>query len=91
MLKSGTQHTASLRDGRQIYLDGTIASDVTEHPAYRNAVQSVASLYDFQSAAENRDLMTYEIPGSNGERANRIWQLPKSHADLVERRRALEA
>jgi 4-hydroxyphenylacetate 3-monooxygenase len=34
--------------------------------------------------------MTYAVPDSS-ERANRIWQLPTSHAELVERRKALEA
>ncbi|UYV36478.1 hypothetical protein N4R57_15925 [Rhodobacteraceae bacterium D3-12] len=91
MLKTGKQHTESLRDGRQIFIDGAEVNDPTTHPAFRNAVGSVAGLYDFQSSKENRDLMTYEIEGSGGERANRIWQLPKSHADLVERRKALEA
>ncbi|MDK3018862.1 4-hydroxyphenylacetate 3-hydroxylase family protein [Pseudodonghicola flavimaris] len=91
MLKTGQQHISSLQDGRQVYLDGGLAGDVTVNPAYRNAVQSVAKIYDFQSAPENVELMTYEIPGKGGERANRIWQLPKSHAELVERRKALEA
>ncbi|MCA0044859.1 4-hydroxyphenylacetate 3-hydroxylase family protein [Celeribacter litoreus] len=91
MLKTGAQHIASLQDGRQVYIDGELVDDVTTHPAFRNAIQSMAKIYDFQSAPENRELMTYEIPGKPGERANRIWQLPKSHADLVERRKALEA
>ncbi|MGD9863395.1 MAG: 4-hydroxyphenylacetate 3-hydroxylase family protein [Pseudodonghicola sp.] len=91
MLKTGQHHTASLRDGRQVYLDGGLVGDVTTDPAFRNAVASVARIYDFQSAPENRALLTYEIPGSGGDRANRIWQLPTSHAELVERRQALEA
>lgn len=91
MIKTGKQHTASLRDGRDVLINGGRVDDVTTSPSFRNAVRSMASIYDFQAAAENRELMTYEIPGKNGERANRIWQLPKSHADLVERRKALVA
>ncbi len=89
MIKTGEQHTASLRDGRQIYLNGAVVEDPTTHPAYRNAVASVAKLYDFQSRQDNLELMTYTTP--TGGRANRIWQLPESYADLVERRKALEA
>ena len=89
MIKTGEQHTASLRDGRQIYLNGAVVEDPTTHPAYRNAVASVAKLYDFQSRQDNLELMTYATP--TGGCANRIWQLPESYADLVERRRALEA
>lgn len=90
MLKTGTQHTESLRDGREVYINGTVTNDVTTHPAFRRTVASVAGMYDFQSHPDNRDLMTYAVE-ETGDRANRIWQLPKSHADLVERRKALEA
>lgn len=91
MIKTGKQHTTSLQDGRYVLINGGRVDDVTTHPCFRNAVKSMASIYDFQAAPENRELMTYEIPDSGGDRANRIWQLPKSHADLVERRKALEA
>lgn len=89
MIKDGNAYTETLRDGRAVYLDGGKVADVTAHPAYRNAVRSVARLYDFQAAAENRELMTYDSGG--GARANRIWELPASYDSLVQRRRGLEA
>ncbi len=93
MIKTGAQHIASLNDGRSVYLNGEAITDATTDPAFRNMIATVGTLYDFQSAPQNIDLMTYEIPqeegGSSGARANRIWQLPRSHAELVERRRAL--
>ena len=49
MIRTGDRHAASLRDGRQVYLDGALVDDVTTHPAYRNAVRSIGGLYDFQS------------------------------------------
>ncbi|MCP4560003.1 MAG: 4-hydroxyphenylacetate 3-monooxygenase [Bosea sp.] len=89
MTKTGQQHLASIRDDRSIYIDGAKVKDVTSHRAFRNVAQSVASLFDFAGDASRRDLMTFET--ETGGRANRIWQLPTSYADLVERRRALEA
>ncbi|WP_100961792.1 4-hydroxyphenylacetate 3-hydroxylase N-terminal domain-containing protein [Bosea sp. FBZP-16] len=89
MTKTGQQHLASLRDDRSIYIDGAKVEDVTSHRAFRNVAQSVAGLFDFAGDASRRDLMTFET--ETGGRANRIWQLPTSYADLVERRRALEA
>jgi 4-hydroxyphenylacetate 3-monooxygenase len=89
MIKNGDEYTATLRDRRAVYIDGGKVDDVTTHPAYRRAVQSVARLYDFQAAPENRDLMTYDC--GNGARANRIWELPASYDALVKRRRGLEA
>ncbi|WP_407180603.1 4-hydroxyphenylacetate 3-hydroxylase family protein [Bradyrhizobium sp. STM 3562] len=89
MIKTGEQHIASLRDGRTIVIDGTKIDDPTGHPAFTRLVHSVGRLYDFVAAPENRELMTYATP--DGERANRIWELPRSREDLVGRRRALEA
>jgi 4-hydroxyphenylacetate 3-monooxygenase len=89
MIKTGEQHIGSLRDGREIYLDGERVADVTVHPAYRGTVASIGSMFDFQSAPENRELMTFET--ETGTRANRIWQLPASYDELVVRRKGLEA
>jgi 4-hydroxyphenylacetate 3-monooxygenase len=89
MIKTGAQHTASLKDGREVFLDGKLVKDVTTHPAYTRAVASVAKMFDFHSAPENAELMTFAT--ETGTRANRIWQLPKSYEDLVTRRKGLEA
>lgn len=89
MIKTGAQHIASLRDGREVYLDGQRVSDPATHPAYRSAIGSIGKMFDFQSAPENRDLMTFETDG--GTRANRIWELPGSYDALVKRRKGLEA
>jgi 4-hydroxyphenylacetate 3-monooxygenase len=89
MIKTGAQHIASLCDGREVYLDGQRVSDPTTHPAYRSAIGSIGHMFDFQSAPENRDLMTFET--DTGTRANRIWELPGSYEALVKRRKGLEA
>lgn len=88
-IKTGAEHIASLRDGRTVLLDGAAVGDVTASGAYRRAVASVGGLYDFVADPANAELMTHD-PG-DGSQANRIWQLPRSHGELVERRRALEA
>ncbi len=89
MLKTGRDHIASLQDGRSIFIDGALVGDATVHPAFARSVQSVGRLFDYASAPEQRELMTFETPG--GGRANRIWQLPGSYDELVVRRRALES
>ncbi|MEC8462762.1 MAG: 4-hydroxyphenylacetate 3-hydroxylase N-terminal domain-containing protein, partial [Pseudomonadota bacterium] len=89
MAKTGAQHLESLRDGREVFLDGKKVDDVTTHPAYKNAVAAAARLYDFQADPENIEWMTFESPTS-GERVNRCWQLTKSYEELVARRRAIE-
>jgi 4-hydroxyphenylacetate 3-monooxygenase len=87
--KTGAEHIQSLRDGRAVYIDGERVADVTTHPAYRNAVASAASLYDYQSRPENVEAMTFAPAGST-RRVSRGWQVPRSHHELVARRKALQ-
>src|ERR1700722_3456716 len=89
MIKTGEQHIASRPAGRGIYRDGERVEGVTVHPAYRGAVASIGRMFDFQSAPEHRELMTFET--ETGTRANKIWQLPASYDELVARRKGLEA
>lgn len=89
-VKTGADHLAALRDGRDVRLDGRRVADVTADPAFRGAVASAAALYDAQAAPDAVERLTYEIPGGNGRRANRAWQPPRDYAELVARRRALE-
>ncbi|MGY3622726.1 4-hydroxyphenylacetate 3-hydroxylase N-terminal domain-containing protein [Bradyrhizobium sp. USDA 10063] len=87
LVKNGAEHIASVRDGRAVFLDGERVADVSTHPAYRHAVESAGVLYDYQAHSDNLERMTFDVGG--GRRINRAWQLPRSHADLVERRKAL--
>src|SRR5271155_2707942 len=91
MSKTGSQHAQSLNDGRQVFINGQLVTNVGEHPAFRRTAQTIAGLFDFAARPENADLMTFEHSDANGPRANRIWQLPRSYQDLVVRRKALEA
>src|ERR1700751_4998866 len=67
MIKTGSQHIEMLKDGRQVYINGHLAEDVTAHPSFRRTVQSIGTLYDFQSRPDNIELMTFEVPGGGGE------------------------
>jgi 4-hydroxyphenylacetate 3-monooxygenase len=89
-MRTGRSHLESLRDGRKIYFLGESVSDVTSHPAFRNAVASAARLYDYQSDPQNLEKMTFPSP-ETGDSVSRSWQLPASYAELVARREALTA
>ncbi len=90
MSKNGNDHISSLRDGRQIFIDGQLVKDHVCHPAFRSSIRSVAAMYDYQSSAENIRKMTFRSP-TTGKCVNRMWQLPTSFEELRERRTALEA
>jgi len=90
MVKNGKKHIESLKDQRQIYLDGELVKNHLVHPAFKESVASIASLYDFQADSDHQELMTFTSPTTGG-RVNRAWQLPKSLPELISRRKALEA
>ena len=84
-MRTGAEYLRSLRDGRQVFVDGEKVADVTAHPAFREAARSVARLFDIAAAPENRDRMTFLSP-KTGMPVWRAYQIPKDHADLRARR-----
>lgn len=79
MLKTGSEHLESLRDGRAVYIGRELVTDVTTHPAFRNAARTVAAIYDLKAAPENRDTMTFE---EDGRRYSAYFQRARSRRDL---------
>lgn len=77
MLRTGKDYLASLRDGRQIYIGDERISDVTTHPAFRNAAQSYANLFDLKRKTEG---MSFE---EGGKRFSFYYKQPKNAQDLV--------
>src|SRR5690242_4202755 len=63
MLRSGKEHLESLRDGRVIYIGSERVDDVTRHPAFRNAAQTVAMIYEMKADPALHAEMTYEEDG----------------------------
>ncbi|MBV9191574.1 MAG: hypothetical protein JO292_06535 [Betaproteobacteria bacterium] len=50
MLKTGSEHLESLRDGRVVYIGSERVDDVTTHPAFKNGARSMAAIYDMKRA-----------------------------------------
>ncbi len=57
-MMNGKEYLNSLRDGREVYLNGEKIDDVTAHPAYRNAARSIAQLYDAMHDPATKDIIT---------------------------------
>jgi len=82
MLKSGKDHLEGLRDGRTIYIGSEKIDDVTTHPAFAHAAQTIAAMYDAKRAAENLDLFSFE---EDGERYSMWYLRAKTKDDLRKR------
>lgn len=85
-MRSGSDFLAAIRDdGRRVYCDGELVRDVTSHPFFRGAAQSIARLYDVAADPANRDVMTFPSP-ETGAPVFRCYQVPKTPEDLAKRR-----
>jgi 4-hydroxyphenylacetate 3-monooxygenase len=82
MLRTGKEHLESLRDGRVVYIGGERVDDVTRHPAFRGAAETIAALYDMKADPANRTTMTYE---EDGGRHSIYFLRAKTRADLERR------
>src|SRR5882757_2855667 len=84
-LRTGADYLRSLRDGRQVFVEGESVADVTQHKAFREAARSIARLYDIAGDPESRARMTFPSPAT-GAPVLRAYQIPKNHTDLRARR-----
>ena len=84
-IRTGKNYIESLRDGRQMWIDGELVKDVTKDRRFAAAAYTMAELYDMQHDPKRIDMMTYKSP-SNGERVGMSFIQPKSVDDLVRRR-----
>src|SRR5207249_11825065 len=89
--RSGADYVRALHDGRAVYVDGERVADVSTHPAFAAAVQSVARIYDL--VHDSAGALTFPSPRSNLGRDswNLSYLIPRSREDLAARRRLHQA
>ena len=87
MLINGKEKLERMRDGRAIYIGAERVDDVTRHPAFRNAAQTIAGLYDLKADPGKRELFSFE---ENGERYGLPWLRCRTREDLARRMRCDE-
>ena len=88
LLKSGDDYRESLRDGRDVWMQGERIDDVTTHPLTKPGVDFEASLYDAQLDPETQDILTFVR--EDGTRVTSSWQIPRTREELEHRLRENE-
>ncbi|MFE7661785.1 4-hydroxyphenylacetate 3-hydroxylase family protein [Streptomyces celluloflavus] len=86
-LMTGADYLESLRDGRQVYVDGERVKDVTRHPAFRNSALSVSRLYDALHDPATAEVLTGV--DDSGIRTHKFFKPSRTAAELVEAREAI--
>src|SRR5216684_6549993 len=87
MIRTGNQYLDSIRDGREVYINGGRVKDVTLHPMMKPLIDIRARIYDMQHEASSRELLAYQVDGEWNAIANK---LPRVQADWSDKRRATD-
>ncbi len=89
MIRTGEEYRDSIRDGREVYIDGESVEDVTTHPAFKPIVDARARIYDLAHEAATQPVMTY-VEAETGERNAVGLKPPVSRQDWEDKRLAVD-
>jgi 4-hydroxyphenylacetate 3-monooxygenase len=89
MIRTGEEYRESLRDGREVWIDGEKVEDVTTHPVFKPMVDVRARIYDLAHEERTSDLMSYADPES-GERCAVGSKPPLTKDDWHAKRAAVD-
>jgi 4-hydroxyphenylacetate 3-monooxygenase len=87
VIRTGAEYRESIRDGREVWIDGGRVEDVATHPAFKPIVDVRARIYDMAHEPETQDVMSYL---DAGERCAIGSKLPLGKADWLAKRRAVD-
>ena len=62
MIRTGDEYRESIRDGREVWIDGEKVADVTTHPSLQPIVDVRARIYDMAHDPGTHDVMSYSTP-----------------------------
>src|ERR1700716_3067847 len=88
---TGKEYLESLRDGREVYIQGERVADVTTHPAFRNSARSIARLYDALHDPASQGVLTCPTDGGPGGFTHKFFRVAKSREEVVGQREAIAA
>ena len=86
---TGQEYLESLRDDRQVYINGERVKDVTTHTAFRNSARTLARLYDALHDPKMKDVLTSPTDTGSGGFTHKFFRVAKSRDDLVAQQRAI--
>jgi len=88
MIRTGAQYIQSIRDGRDVFINGERVEDVATHPMFKPLVDIRARIYDMQHDPQTAPDMIYE---EAGEKYAIGLKLPMTQADWHAKNRCTDA
>ncbi len=90
MIRTGSEYIESIRDDREVWIDGKRVKDVPTHPAFKPLVDIRARIYDMAHDAKTQDAMSY-VDDETGDRNPIGLKLPFEQKDWHDKRNAVDA
>ena len=91
MIRTGEDYRDSIKDGRDVWINGARVDTLCSHPQLKPIIDVRARIYDMQHASETQEAMTYEDAGERFAIGLRLpfekqdWQDKRDAVDLVTR------
>ena len=91
MIRTGEDYRVSIKDGRDVWINGARVDNLCGHPQLKPIIDVRARIYDMQHASETQEAMTYEDAGERFAIGLRLpfekqdWQDKRDAVDLVTR------
>jgi 4-hydroxyphenylacetate 3-monooxygenase len=89
MIRTGQQYRDSIRDGRQVWVNGERVKDVTTYPMFKPLVDIRARIFDMQHEPETALVMSYK--DELGNTSSIGLKLPFTQEDWQAKRTATDA
>ena len=89
MIRTGDEYRDSIRDNREVYMNGEKIKDVTSHPQFKPLVDIRARIFDMQHDEKTRDIMTVEQDGEVNAIGSSLpytqedWQAKRLATDMM--------
>jgi 4-hydroxyphenylacetate 3-monooxygenase len=90
MIRTGNDYRQSIRDGRQVFINGEKVEDVPSHPFFKPIVDVRARMYDMAHEDRYRSHLTYTDP-QTGELNSTFYKPPRTQDDWIDKRKAVDA
>src|SRR3981189_906691 len=86
---TGAEYIDSLKDGREVYINGERVRDVTTHPGFRNSVRSLALLHDALHEPDGKDVLTCPTDTGSAGFTHRYFRVARSREELKAQQTAI--
>jgi len=86
MLRTGEEYRQSLRDDREVWVDGERVKDVPSHPTFKPIVDVRARIYDMAHEKQYQEVMSYQ---DKGERFAIGLKMPTDQTDWAVKRESV--